>query len=131
LRLYRDPAQAKRSVPLLHFLATSIENLKLRAERLAPQMAAGTAIKSAEAVEDVTYLGGGSVPTQQLRTWCIALTPVGMSVDRLAARLRTGKPAVVGRVHEERLYLDLRTVFPRQDIELVAAVRALGDGEAL
>ncbi|MGH7194764.1 MAG: hypothetical protein ACREJM_14690, partial [Candidatus Saccharimonadales bacterium] len=60
-----------------------------------------------------------------------ALTPAEMSIDRLATRLRTGRPAVVGRVHENRLYLDLRTVFPRQDLDLVAAVRALADGEAL
>jgi L-seryl-tRNA(Ser) seleniumtransferase len=131
LRLYRDPEQAKRSIPLLHFLSTSVENLKGRAERLAPQMAACRAIARAEAVADTTYLGGGSVPTQKLATWCVALAPSEMSVDKLAARLRTGKPAVVGRVHEERLYLDLRTVFPRQDIELVAAVQALADGEAL
>ncbi|HEV7224457.1 MAG TPA: L-seryl-tRNA(Sec) selenium transferase [Pirellulales bacterium] len=131
LRLYRDPEQAKRSVPLLHFLSTSVENLKGRAERLAPQMAACRAIAKAEAVADTTYLGGGSVPTQKLATWCVALGPSEMSVDQLAARLRVGRPAVVGRVREERLYLDLRTVFPRQDIELVAAVQALADGEAL
>jgi L-seryl-tRNA(Ser) seleniumtransferase len=131
LRLYRDPQQAKQTIPLLRFLSTSVENLKGRAERLAPQMAACRAIARAEAVADTTYLGGGSVPTQKLATWCVALAPSEMSVDKLAARLRTGKPSVIGRVHEERLYLDLRTVFPRQDIELVAAVQALADGEAL
>jgi len=131
LRLYRDPEQAKRSIPLLHFLSTPIENLKGRAERLAPQMAACQAIAKAEAVADTTYLGGGSVPTQQLPTWCVALSPREMSVDKLAARLRGGKPAIVGRVREERLYLDLRAVFPRQDIELVSAVQALADAEAM
>ena len=131
LRLYRDPEQAKRSIPLLQFLSTPIENLKGRAERLAPQMAACQAIAKAEAVADTTYLGGGSVPTQQLATWCVALSPREMSVDKLAARLRAGKPAVVGRVREERLYLDLRAVFPRQDIELVAAVQALAEADAM
>ncbi|HUY91100.1 MAG TPA: L-seryl-tRNA(Sec) selenium transferase [Pirellulales bacterium] len=131
LRLYRDPEQAKRSIPLLHFLSTPIENLKGRAERLAPQMAACQAIAKAEAVADTTYLGGGSVPTQQLATWCVALSPREMSVDKLAARLRAGKPAIVGRVRDERLYLDLRTIFPRQDLELVSAVQALADAEAL
>lgn len=131
LRLYRDPEQAKRSIPLLHFLSTPIENLKGRAERLAPQMAACRAIAKAEAVSDTTYLGGGSVPTQQLPTWCVALSPREMSVDKLAARLRSGKPAIVGRVREERLYLDLRAVFPRQDIELVSAVQSLAEAEAL
>jgi L-seryl-tRNA(Ser) seleniumtransferase len=127
LRLYRDPQQAKLRIPLLQLLSTPLDNLRLRAERMAPQMAASPAIASANAVDDVTYLGGGAVPTQKLATWCIALTPAEMSVDRLAARLRTGQPSVVGRVRDDRLYLDLRTVFPRQDLDLVAAVRALSE----
>lgn len=129
LRLYRDPEQAKRRIPLLQLLSAPLDNLRTRAERLAPQMAASKAIASADAVEDVTYLGGGAVPTQKLATWCVALTPAEMSVDRLAARLRTGQTAVVGRVREERLYLDLRTVFPRQDLDLVAAVQAVGESQ--
>lgn len=129
LRLYRDPERAKRTIPLLQFLSTPAENLKGRAERLAPQMAECRAIAAAEAVADTTYLGGGSVPGQQLATWCVALSPRDMSIDKLAARLRTGKPAIVGRVREERLLLDLRSVFPRQDLELVNAVRALGENE--
>ncbi|MHB1033775.1 MAG: L-seryl-tRNA(Sec) selenium transferase [Pirellulales bacterium] len=126
LRLYRDPAAARRAVPLLHLLGTSVENLKNRAQRLAPQLAAAPAIGKAEPVEDVTYLGGGSVPGQQLPTWCVALTPAQGSVDRLAAALRTGSPAVVGRVQQDRLLLDLRSVIPRQDQDLVAAVSAVG-----
>jgi L-seryl-tRNA(Ser) seleniumtransferase len=129
LRLYRDPEHAKRSIPLLQFLSTPIDNLKGRAERLAPQMAACRAIAKAEAFADTTFLGGGSMPTQKLATWCVAVSPAEMSVDKLASRLRGGKPSIVGRVHEGRLLLDLRTVFPRQDIELVAAVRALVDEE--
>jgi L-seryl-tRNA(Ser) seleniumtransferase len=74
----------------------------------------------------VTYLGGGSIPTQQLPTWCVAIRPAGRSVDQLAAALRTGTPPVVGRVQEDRLLLDLRSVLPRHDQELVAALTALG-----
>ncbi len=126
LRLYRDPEKARLAVPLLRLLTTSEENLKNRAERLAPQMAAlRTLISSAEAICDVTYLGGDSIPTQQLPTWCVALKPASWSVDRLAAVLRTGAPAVVGRVREDRLLLDLRSVFPRQDTEMLSALEAL------
>ena len=84
-----------------------------------------TLVSSAEAICDVTYLGGGSIPTQQLPTWCVALKPATWSVDRLAAALRTGAPAVVGRVREDRLLLDLRSVFPRQDTEMISALEAL------
>ncbi len=129
LRLYRDPQRARLAVPLLHLLTTSMENLRNRAERLAPQMAAAKVIERAEPLEDVTYLGGGSIPAQKLGTWCIALKPAGMSVDQLAATLRTGTPPVVGRVQQDRLLLDLRSVLPRQDAPLVDAVEALGEEE--
>ncbi|HEY4760092.1 MAG TPA: hypothetical protein VIH42_05880, partial [Thermoguttaceae bacterium] len=127
LRLYRDPENARLSIPLLRLLSTSVDNLKNRAERLAPQMAAvKSVVASAEAVSDVTYLGGGSIPTQQLPTWCVALKPAQWSIDRLATAMRTGTPAVVGRVQQDRLLLDLRSVFPRQDAELLSALEALG-----
>ena len=125
LRLYRDPEKALHRIPLLQLLGTSVENLKNRAERLAPQMEATGAAQTAEPVAGVTYLGGGSIPTQQLATWCVAIRPAGRSVDQLAAALRRGKPPVVGRVHEDRLLLDLRSVLPRQDQDLVAALAAL------
>jgi L-seryl-tRNA(Ser) seleniumtransferase len=125
LRLYGDPAQAWQSLPLLQLLATSEENLANRARRLAPQMAACPAVAEAEAVRDVTSLTGNSLAAQQLPTWCVALKSAATSAERLAARLRTGVPSVVGRVRDERVWLDLRSVPPRQDVQLVLAVEAL------
>ena len=126
LRLYRDPQKARQRIPLLHLLSTSVENLRNRAGRLAPQMAASEAVATADVVDDTTFLGGGSIPAQQIATCAIALKPATMSVDRLAAALRTGTPSVIGRVQQDRLLLDLRSVMPRQDQELVEAVCALG-----
>ncbi len=131
LRLYRDIDKAEQSVPLLSLLSTPIENLKNRAERLAPQLAASELITNAEPIEDKAMLGGGSVPTQEIATWCIALTPANGNVDRLAEKLRLLDPAVFGRVQQGRLYLDLRTVFPRQDTQLAELVGSLSGGEEL
>lgn len=123
LRLYRDPASAEVSLPLLALMSTSIENLKNRAQRLAPQMAASAAVTTAEAVEETAYLGGGSLPTQEMPTWCVALSPSDGSVDSLAARLRDGTPSVFGRVQRDRLLLDLRSVPADQDQWLIEAVQ--------
>lgn len=126
LRLYEDEAQALRAVPLLDLLSTPLENLKNRAERLAPQLAASAAIASAEPVADEAFLGGGSLPTQAIPTWCVALRPKTGNANDLASSLRTGAPTVFARIKEDRVLLDLRAVFPRQDQDLVAAVTALG-----
>lgn len=125
LRIYRNPEEAKRKIPLLDLLTTTVENLKLRATRLAPQLAATAAVSSSAPIEDVTYLGGGSVPNQELKTWAVAITPRDQSVDRFAQALRTGTPSVVGRIKEGKLLFDLRTVFARQDQDLVTAVSQL------
>jgi L-seryl-tRNA(Ser) seleniumtransferase len=127
LRLYRSAEAAAREVPLLALLATSEANLRQRAERLAPQMAACHAIAAAEALADTAELGAGPGAARSIPTWCIALRPREGTADRLAAALRRGAPAVVGRVRDGALLLDLRTVMPRQDIDLAAAVAALGD----
>ena len=123
LKLYRDPERAENAIPLLGMLNTSMDNLRNRAERLAPQIKELPNIESADVVESVTYLGGGTVPTQQLPTVCIAISPQGVQIDDLAGRLRVGDPAVFGRIHQGRLYLDLRSVLPNQDLQLLDALK--------
>ncbi len=126
LRLYRDPVRAIREVPTLRMLTTPVAELRERCEKLAGRLRGVPGLKTVELRDDVAYVGGGSLPDQALPTVVIALTPRHISEAEFAARLRAGTPAVVGRVQEERLLLDLRTVFARQEDELVEAVtRAL------
>lgn len=126
LRLYRDPDTLPRTLPLLTLLATSGDNLKNRAERLAPQMAALSGIAKAEALRQPIEAAVAATGGCRLESWSIALTPAERSLERLAAQLRQASPPVVGRTEGDRLVLDLRTVFPRQDLELVEAAEALG-----
>ena len=126
LKLYQEFNSAIQQVPFLSLLTTPIDNLRHRAERLVPQLTALDAIQSAEAVEDHTYLGGGSVPTQEIPTWCVAVVPKQRSLDAFSTALRVGNPPVFARIHKERLFFDLRSVLPQQDMQLVAAVESLG-----
>ena len=128
LRMHRNPAEAKRSIPFMILLSTSVENLKNRAERMAPQLAACSVIETAEAVAETAQLGGGSVPAQSIPTWCVALSPQGINVDELAQRLRQGPSAVFGRIQRGRLLLDLRSVFASQDTDIIQAIEALSTG---
>ncbi len=127
LGLLRSPERAEQEIPILSLISTSLENLRHRAERLAPQLAACDAVSEAQATPGEAHLGGGSTPEMPLPTWCIALAPAQMRLDQFARRLRIGSPAVFGRVQHDRIWLDLRTVFPRQDTELVRAVKQLSE----
>jgi L-seryl-tRNA(Ser) seleniumtransferase len=66
-------------------------------------------------------LGGGSTPGATLPSAGVVLTG---PADRLARLLRIGSPAVVSRIVDNRVVLDLRAVPPEADEQLTAAVRA-------
>ncbi|MBX9624823.1 MAG: L-seryl-tRNA(Sec) selenium transferase [Gemmataceae bacterium] len=122
LRLYRDPGKARRDVPVLRMLTTPLAELRRRAEAFAVRLRAVPGVAAAVR-EDVAYVGGGSLPDVALPTAVIAVSADGLTETELAARLRAGTPAVVGRVQEGKLLLDLRTVFDRQEEELLGAIR--------
>ncbi|MBN9122503.1 MAG: L-seryl-tRNA(Sec) selenium transferase [Planctomycetes bacterium] len=122
LRLYRDPAEALRTVPTLRMLTTPLADLRRRCESFAEWLRAIPGI-TVGVREDESFVGGGSLPDVSVPTAVLAISAANMSETELAARLRTGTPAVVGRVQDERVLLDLRCVFERQEEELLEAVR--------
>ncbi|MFO0913605.1 MAG: L-seryl-tRNA(Sec) selenium transferase [Pirellulales bacterium] len=125
LRLYLQPAGPENSVPVLALLGTSAENLRHRAEKMAVQLRGLPCVRTVEAVSDHTYLGDAAVPGHQLATWCVAIEPAGMAASDLAGRLRSGRPAVCGRVVHDRLLLDLRAVRPAEDGQIVLALESI------
>jgi L-seryl-tRNA(Ser) seleniumtransferase len=122
LRLYRDPATALRTVPTLRMLTTPLADLRRRCEAFAEWLRAIPGI-TVGVREDESFVGGGSLPDASVPTVVLALSASGVSETELATQLRTGTPAVVARVQDERVLLDLRCVFERQESELLEAVR--------
>jgi L-seryl-tRNA(Ser) seleniumtransferase len=113
LLLHRD--QPER-VPVLRMLGQAEAELQGRAERLRALLGVG-------AVEPTrAFAGGGALPEEQIASFALALQPP-MGAEAAAAALRTGEPAVVGRIRDGRLLLDMLTV---SDAELPDLARALG-----
>jgi L-seryl-tRNA(Ser) seleniumtransferase len=123
LRLYRDEETAIREVPTLRMLTMPRDDLRARSESFAARLRETVGL-SVDVRDDEAFVGGGSLPDQALPTVVISLMPREMTEETFAARLRTGTPAVVGRVQAGAILLDLRTVFERQEAELVDAVRS-------
>jgi L-seryl-tRNA(Ser) seleniumtransferase len=119
LALYRDPAQARRRIPVLAMLEVAPAELERRARRLSGALG-GTG--SAEVVEAVARVGGGALPLLELRGPAVAIDPGPPGADALAAALRSGDPPVVARIAEGRLLLDPRTMSAD---EVDAAARAV------
>ncbi len=98
--------------PVVEALDADAAVLRRRAERIAEQL------PDAQAVDCLAAVGGGGAPGVELPSAGVSLP------ERYAAPLRTGKPPVVGRLEAGRCVLDLRTVTPDEDEQLLAAVRA-------
>jgi len=113
-------------IPALRMIRMSSDEIQNRAlalaERLRPLLPKDAAI---EIVEGKSVIGGGSTPDQPLPTWLIAVTSRRKSAEEIEARLRepaSGLP-IIARIENDRLVLDLRTVFADEEPALVDAVR--------
>jgi L-seryl-tRNA(Ser) seleniumtransferase len=103
-------------------LTTPLADLRRRCEAFAGRLRAIPGL-TVGVREDESFVGGGSLPDVSVPTAVLALSAADIGETELAERLRTGTPAVVGRVQDERVLLDLRCVFERQEEELLEAVR--------
>jgi L-seryl-tRNA(Ser) seleniumtransferase len=98
--------------PVLQALDADVTELRARAEQLAAQL------PDAQAVDCIAAVGGGGAPGVELSSAAVSLP------ESYATPLRTGTPAVVGRLEAGRCLLDLRTVAPEDDELVLSAVRA-------
>ncbi|HEY2287924.1 MAG TPA: L-seryl-tRNA(Sec) selenium transferase [Streptosporangiaceae bacterium] len=103
--------------PVAAALAADPTSVLERAERVAARLAADGL--DAQAVAAKAAVGGGGAPGVELKSYAVSLP------ESLAVPLRTGQPAVVGRLEGGRLLLDLRSVLPGDDEALVDAVLAV------
>ena len=105
-------------IPALHMISLKVEQIRPRAERLAEKL-------GAETVPGLSVIGGGSTPNQALPTWLVVLKHG--NPNEVERRLREGEPAVVARIENDRVVLDLRTVFENEEDGLADAVRRATD----
>ena len=115
---------AYNEIPTIAMLAVTQDQLRAKADALCGLMtAAGIA---AEVVPTEGQVGGGSVPTQMLKSFAVAVQPAGVNLDQLEANLRMGRPAIVGRINHERFLLDVRTL---KESDYADIVKAVGEAE--
>jgi len=123
LKLYRDEELALKEIPTLRFIFTPLDALRRRAQRLCRWLKKQftleelmVAIKTA-----VSKVGGGALPGLALPTYVVSIRPRKMSVVELERRLRFTEPPLIGRIEEEMLYLDVRTI-QDEEVKLIPEI---------
>jgi L-seryl-tRNA(Ser) seleniumtransferase len=114
--------RAVEEIPVWRMIAAGAAALRERADGLAARLRAGGL--AVDLIDCRSAVGGGALPGETLPSLGLALDPGPGGPDRLATRLRSGRRAVVARVADERLVIDVRTVLPEQDDDLADAVLA-------
>ena len=118
LALYRDPAAARLSIPVLRMLDTDQDSLSRRARALADET-------SGTLVEATARVGGGALPLLELRGPAVAVDPGRANVIEVAAALRRCEPAVLGRIQGGCLLLDPRTLTDDEVRDVATAVNVV------
>ncbi len=103
-------------IPALRMISQSSETLRTRAEAFAHRL---SSIRTG-ILEGSSLIGGGATPEQPLASWLIAVQCA--DVVEAERRCRLSDPPVIARIEDDRLLLDLRTVFPSEEEELAGVI---------
>lgn len=124
LLLYLDEERAKQEIPTLYLLTRGKDELLLEAERLADSLKPIFNDQAEiEILEGMSQVGGGSLPTEDLPTYLVAVRSSAFSLNALEQALRHVELPVMTTIRKEALLFDVRTLFPREIEECIESVR--------
>jgi len=118
-----EAGTAQQTIPTLRVLTEPLTDVRRRARKVLRRLAPAIRERLApQLVEDHAEVGGGALPTVELPTVGVAVGATPAAARTLDATLRIGDPPVIGRMVDDRLFLDCRTVLPTQIAALAAAL---------
>lgn len=116
--LLRLLAEDWDAIPTLRMIRQPVEQIHFRAERLAARLhPLDVSVTPGESA-----IGGGSTPDQNLPTWLIEINTG--DADGVERRLRRAPTPVIARIERDRVVIDLRTVDPCEEEDLIAALQS-------
>jgi L-seryl-tRNA(Ser) seleniumtransferase len=121
-----EAGDALATIPTLRMLAEPVGSIRARARNILRGLGpVARARLGAGVIETRSQVGGGALPTVELPTAAVALGTPARPAHGLDDALRAGRPPVLGRLLDDRLLLDCRTVLPDDVSVLVGRLTAL------
>ena len=114
---------SEKPIPIVNMLHAPALEILRRCEWVAGQVCSGDLF--AEAVPVLSLIGGGTAPAARLQSSAVSLRHATLQPQALLQTLRRLDPPVIGRVSEDAVLLDLRTVEPEFDAKLVSLLRQI------
>lgn len=108
--------------PIVQMIHTPAESLRKRAETIIEGLADLPC--ECRIAESESQIGGGTLPQSVIRSIAIEIVPESVRLPEFAERLRRASPPVIGAMSGGKFKLDVRTIFPDEDQELITAIRS-------
>ena len=112
--------EAEEKVPVWRMIAMPLSRLEATSRRWSEALG-----PRASVADSLSTIGGGSLPGETLPSRVVSIDTTGYrgGAEVLAQRLREGRPPIVGRIEDERILIDPRTVLPEDEEALLRGVR--------
>ena len=107
LRIYQQSPDLTHDIPTLRFFTRPIDDIAAVAHdaRAMIEQSLGSGVRVT--VEDgASQVGSGALPVDSLPTKVVVIVSDSMSADQLALHFRTARPAIIGRIKDDRFLLD-------------------------
>ena len=116
LRLYEDPETLDQKLPLLKTLTTPLTELENRAEKLKTAFSKKFSI---ETRENTVQIGSGALPDKTVDSLALVIKHEDMKPEDLLSKMRTLSTPIIGRIKEDRVWLDMRGAEPFEELRVV------------
>ena len=125
LRSFKDDGPSKNNLTIA-LMTASRKSLKKRGEKILshlPKKSVDTL--GISLVESEVEAGSGSLPEEKIKSMAFKFRPKGIRASILAALFRNGETPVVGYIHGNTFYIDLKAVIPGQEKDLAGAMSVI------
>jgi len=116
---YLNEEEAIKNIPALSLITKDIKEIEENANKLFGKLNDIKDVAHVEIKDTLSQIGGGSLPAERIKSKCVTIIPKNISTASLEEKLRFGENPVVGRISEDKLILDMRTVL-EDDIEILS-----------
>ena len=116
LRLYEDPETLDQKLPLLKILTTPVTELENRAETLKSAFSENFSL---ETRMSTVQIGSGALPNKTVESLALVVEHNQIKPEDLLSRMRSLSTPIIGRIKEDRVWLDLRGAEPLEELTRV------------
>lgn len=116
---YLNEEDAIKNIPVLSLITKDLKEIEKNTNDLFNKIEKLKDVADINVEDTLSQIGGGSLPAERIKSKSVTIMPKNISTQFLEAKLRAGKNPVVGRISEEKLIIDMRTVL-EDEIDILA-----------